>query len=265
MPDGTNYTATAPNLTVSANGDFGYGVGGQNTSLVIEFDQPVDIAITNTTTGPAYWGWERAQNQLLATQGTTNGSDWVYLPGSNDALLDLSGGNTAVGTRPNGQVTATSDWGVLTSSNVTRIEMRAGSFDGYRFTVAVNKDTDSDGVADHLDLDSDNDGISDLVESGAPVTAIASDTNKDGTVSLAESAASIGGGSSGDDVDNDGLMDVFAASAGTTPVDSDSASTNPDGIPDYLDLDSDNDFIPCLLYTSPSPRDRTRSRMPSSA
>ena len=25
------------------------------------------------------------------------------------------------------------------------------------------------------------------------------------------------------------------------------------------------DFLPCLLYTSPSPRDRTRSRMPSSA
>ena len=27
----------------------------------------------------------------------------------------------------------------------------------------------------------------------------------------------------------------------------------------------DSDLIPCLLYTSPSPRDRTRSRMPSSA
>ena len=25
------------------------------------------------------------------------------------------------------------------------------------------------------------------------------------------------------------------------------------------------DLLPCLLYTSPSPRDRTRSRMPSSA
>jgi len=24
-------------------------------------------------------------------------------------------------------------------------------------------------------------------------------------------------------------------------------------------------YVPCLLYTSPSPRDRTRSRMPSSA
>ena len=30
-------------------------------------------------------------------------------------------------------------------------------------------------------------------------------------------------------------------------------------------LGSDVDCIPCLLYTSPSPRDRTRSRMPSSA
>ena len=27
----------------------------------------------------------------------------------------------------------------------------------------------------------------------------------------------------------------------------------------------DEEFNPCLLYTSPSPRDRTRSRMPSSA
>ena len=29
--------------------------------------------------------------------------------------------------------------------------------------------------------------------------------------------------------------------------------------------DDDDWFIICLLYTSPSPRDRTRSRMPSSA
>ena len=28
---------------------------------------------------------------------------------------------------------------------------------------------------------------------------------------------------------------------------------------------NDNNFLICLLYTSPSPRDRTRSRMPSSA
>ena len=30
-------------------------------------------------------------------------------------------------------------------------------------------------------------------------------------------------------------------------------------------VDATGDTSPCLLYTSPSPRDRTRSRMPSSA
>ena len=38
---------------------------------------------------------------------------------------------------------------------------------------------------------------------------------------------------------------------------------------DPVNLDADYRHIaeisPCLLYTSPSPRDRTRSRMPSSA
>ena len=32
-----------------------------------------------------------------------------------------------------------------------------------------------------------------------------------------------------------------------------------------MDMVMQMDKIPCLLYTSPSPRDRTRSRMPSSA
>ena len=44
---------------------------------------------------------------------------------------------------------------------------------------------------------------------------------------------------------------------------------NADGVEDesvgqqYLELH--NNWPACLLYTSPSPRDRTRSRMPSSA
>ena len=33
----------------------------------------------------------------------------------------------------------------------------------------------------------------------------------------------------------------------------------------YLYVKSDASYNTCLLYTSPSPRDRTRSRMPSSA
>ena len=37
------------------------------------------------------------------------------------------------------------------------------------------------------------------------------------------------------------------------------------GISETLDLPLDQTHPTCLLYTSPSPRDRTRSRMPSSA
>ena len=34
----------------------------------------------------------------------------------------------------------------------------------------------------------------------------------------------------------------------------------------YIDVKKPGEIVyPCLLYTSPSPRDRTRSRMPSSA
>ena len=33
----------------------------------------------------------------------------------------------------------------------------------------------------------------------------------------------------------------------------------------FIDLYTQDEFNSCLLYTSPSPRDRTRSRMPSSA
>ena len=110
--------------------------------------------------------------------------------------------------------------------------------EGFAFNPVVTTDTDGDGIANHCDLDSDNDGISDLVESGAPQTAIDADTNNDGTISLVESAAAVGSGT-GDDVDGDGLMDVFTATTGTPPL-----QTDADGVADFLDLDSDADTIP---------------------
>ena len=85
-------------------------------------------------------------------------------------------------------------------------------------------DTDGDGVADYLDLDSDNDGIADAVEA-QPTTGYQSP-------------------SIGSDADGNGVVDTFDNGTGdhggsfTTPVDSDW-----DGTPDYLDTDSDNDGI----------------------
>ena len=122
-------------------------------------------------------------------------------------------------------------------------------------------DIDGDNVPDHLDLDSDNDGITDVVEASLEKL----DVNQDGIL--------------------DGMPADFGANGFFNPIASDpnDFSAVPtyerydfdvDGIPDHDDLDSDNDGINdvaeagysiCLLYTSPSPRDRTRPRMPSSA
>ncbi|MBO6656084.1 MAG: DUF4347 domain-containing protein [Pseudomonadales bacterium] len=105
-----------------------------------------------------------------------------------------------------------------------------------RFTVEVSweaRDTDGDGVADYLDLDSDNDGLSDLFESGN-AAGIAADLNRDGTISLGEGGQTEGGTTA--DV-NLGLLEVFESNP-TSNQDSDG-----DLVDDVLDLDSDNDGI----------------------
>ncbi|MDB9529489.1 DUF4347 domain-containing protein, partial [Oscillatoria sp. CS-180] len=103
-------------------------------------------------------------------------------------------------------------------------------------------DTDSDGVADFLDLDSDNDGISDLIESGQDAAV---DLNEDGI------RDDIATDPANNDTDGDGLADAVdgvdsesgagEVTSGTTVV---PTSTDTDGTADFLDLDSDDDGIP---------------------
>ena len=88
------------------------------------------------------------------------------------------------------------------------------SFEGFFRLTCFTKDSDGDGSADAFDLDNDNDGIPDLLEASGRI------------ISLSNS-----------DADADGLDDVFN-NIGVIPAD-----TDIDGIPDYLDLDSDNDGI----------------------
>ncbi len=88
-------------------------------------------------------------------------------------------------------------------------------------------ETDGDGLLNSQDLDSDNDGIGDLTESGT-----GTDTDNNGIVD---------GTADGDD---DGILDATdndpasTGSGGAFPTDTDG-----DGVPNYLDLDSDNDGI----------------------
>ena len=90
---------------------------------------------------------------------------------------------------------------------------------GMQIQAPGERDTDMDGIADHLDIDSDNDGIPDNIEAQRTADYVA--PNADDTVTLES---------------NNGLNSAYASLNGITPVNSDG-----DENPDFTDTDSDND------------------------
>jgi large repetitive protein len=141
--------------------------------------------------------------------------DFRDLDSDNDGINDVREAN---GTDTNGDGLAD---GAINGSGVRGSVPAAG---------LTPPDTDSDGKPDFRDLDSDNDGINDVVESGGV------DADNNGIV---------GSGQVPPDADGDGIADAADGAPGTfgdatdpAPLDSDA-----DGIPNYRDLDSDNDTI----------------------
>ena len=102
-------------------------------------------------------------------------------------------------------------------------------------------DTDNDTTPDYLDTDSDNDSIPDIDESGASNI----DTDHDGIADRFD--VSVTGGT---DANNDGIDD------NATARDSDN-----DLLPDYLDIDSDDDRVPDVLE-APASRDTDGDGLP---
>ena len=101
-------------------------------------------------------------------------------------------------------------------------------------------DTDGDGVADFLDLDSDDDGIPDIIEAGG------TDSDGDGEVDY----STPGDPTTMTDADGDGLADAvdnIDSGSGGGEVTSGTPLPHPDSdsddIKDVLDIDSDNDGI----------------------
>ncbi|MEC8541861.1 MAG: hypothetical protein VXY53_08495, partial [Candidatus Thermoplasmatota archaeon] len=84
-------------------------------------------------------------------------------------------------------------------------------------------ETDGDSLPDYLDIDSDNDGIQDVIEGGDGEL----DTNGDGVIDSNDEGYA--------DEDGDGMDD----DSEPTPV----TESDNDQLPDYQDIDSDNDGI----------------------
>ncbi|WP_165749778.1 gliding motility-associated C-terminal domain-containing protein [Cellulophaga sp. Z1A5H] len=104
------------------------------------------------------------------------------------------------------------------------------------------EDTDMDGIPDYIDTDSDADGLSDALEAGqGTMTDPLADADGDGLNDAYDDTP-------GNDVNNDLNTGAIATDneddADLTQVDfRDILDFDKDGIPDYIDLDDDNDGI----------------------
>ena len=160
---------------------------------------------------------------LDAVEGTLD-TDGDGTPDNRDSDSDNDGIPDAIesGNNPNG-IDSDAD-GVLDFRDVD------SDNDGILDAVELAIDTDADGVADYLDLDSDNDGVSDVIESGTNVAAddvqLIGSVGANGLVDAAETAV------------DSGQMDHDADASADVVVDSDG-----DQVPDFRDLDSDNDGL----------------------
>ena len=165
-------------------------------------------------------------------------------------------------------------------------------------TALPDGDQDGDGFENRCDLDSDNDGLADIIEAGGVdangdgVVDAATDTDNDGWANTFDSddggTALTVSDTDGDnlenyldlDSDSDGIIDNIEGQTTAGFLAPSGMDTDMDGWDNRYDsdnggtaitlsnFDSGNDAIPdyfCLLYTSPSPRDKRQSRMPSSA
>ncbi|TXD50137.1 Ig-like domain-containing protein, partial [Polaribacter sp. IC073] len=170
-------------------------------------------------------GTSETSNLTIPNTAGADNPNFIDLDSDNDGITDTI---EAGGTDPDGD----GRYG-LGSINDVDSDGLADEIDPYddrdgNLDTALNPnkkltlpDTDLDGIPNYLDLDSDNDTIPDNVEGQS-------------TTGYITHAAT--------DADDDGLNDAYDSSDGVgtavIPVDTDG-----DGIPDYLDLDSDNDTL----------------------
>jgi len=162
-------------------------------------DSPTNVTITEE------------ENFLVATSGSIN------YPGTSNANPNIN-----IASRYFDLSSYTVRLGLLANNNlpntIRNYSLEFSCVTNFFNPQVVLADSDGDGIANYLDIDSDNDGIPDNVEAQS-------------TSGYAQPSGS---------VDTSGVPNNYGT--GLIPVDTDG-----DGIPDYLDHDSDNDGTPDIL------------------
>ncbi|MGB3402776.1 MAG: Ig-like domain-containing protein [Microcoleaceae cyanobacterium] len=170
----------------------------------------------------------------LEGSGDTDGDgipDIIDLDSDNDGISDLDESGltpetiAALDTNNDGVIDPTNEFGDNGVVDSVETTPDSGELDLDGDGIADEPvDTDGDGVADFQDLDSDNDGIDDIIEGGLD------DPEGDGVVN-------------GPDSDGDGVLDPVDATVGFGDENPLEPDTDGDNVPDYRDLDSDNDGV----------------------
>ncbi|WP_141693141.1 tandem-95 repeat protein, partial [Thioclava sp. SK-1] len=217
--------------------DFGTSAGSLSNGTD-EFIYVIGVAgLGGEQGGPSYL----TSSETLTVEAISdvfNTNTYSYLDGTE--ALPGTVGNT-ISTNTNASFIAQGYSFYSVASDVASIDftLTTASRDQFGFIFGVVRissvDTDSDGLADHLDIDSDNDGITDNVEaqttagyiapSGAVGTGAFVDVNGDGLDDNYDNRTAVG-------------LVTGATGVGLTPVDTDG-----DTVADFRDSDSDDDGI----------------------
>ncbi|MBB5266444.1 CshA/CshB family fibrillar adhesin-related protein, partial [Algibacter amylolyticus] len=250
-----HYDASNSAGNLSIYNDVQAGVSASFTvTITTDTGQKLDLVVADAETTDVNSAGTAAENDE-EYQLTTNGGNWelleYYGSGTNYPLTGLGTG-TVAGNGINTSVTAP----LFRSVNATVldifIESETNGKQGLSigvFLECADKDTDGDGIPDHLDNDSDNDGCLDALEGDASNSQIGySNLDANGRIIGGEDADGIPNTASG----GQGLgssIDILVQANECSPCNSNNPSFNDidgDGVGDECDLDNDNDGIPDL-------------------
>ncbi|WP_321827067.1 Ig-like domain-containing protein [Maribacter dokdonensis] len=233
---------------------------GGHAGFLLEFSEPVDIR-REATAGVAFSTGEIetyvSDSQMhYVTSGTPANAVATTDDGSGTAQIEATatGGSSAVLAESYGTTSYSFAWDDNITPSTQQYRMEIGEFPRVTTT-----DTDGDGIADCLDIDSDNDGCPDALEGDGSYTY--SDIDSESRLTATVNSVGVPGGTS---QGAGSSTDDSVQAAACDPCDSSHPSyvdSDGDNIGDFCDLDDDNDGIldtdedTCPGYTVVRPSD----------